>query len=134
MPGSYVPHILSLLLNHLLTTNPQTDPVRPYINWAVKAGFGVIDVNIPFHITDPEGEDSYAPALPQSSATDPDSIENQCKELLCYLWDNYITGYDVKTIVIVGVGNAYIGAKQLLISRGSSPPPPPLSPSSSPTH
>jgi hypothetical protein len=51
------------------------------------------------------------------------SIESQTKELLCYLWDNYLEGYASNSIVVMGVGDAYIGAKQLLLNRGKSLPP-----------
>ena len=90
------------------------------MQWATTAGYGIIDVNVPSHITDPTSNDSFTAPLPQSSLTDPESIENQTKDLLCHLWDHFIAGYACDTIVVMGVGNAYIGAKQLLISRGTS--------------
>lgn len=34
-----------------LTDFPKADGLKQYINWAVKAGFGVIDVNVPKHLT-----------------------------------------------------------------------------------
>lgn len=40
------------------------------------------------------------------------------KELLCYIWDNYLEAFDCNSIAIMGVGDAYLGAKQLLTSRG----------------
>ena len=41
----------------------------------------------------------------------------QTKELLCYLWDNYLEGYSTNKIVLMGVGESYCGIKMLLTSR-----------------
>lgn len=38
---------------YALTCLIKTDVTKTYVEWAVKHGFGVIDVNIPEHITDP---------------------------------------------------------------------------------
>ena len=126
MPGSYVTLFLSplSLIQRRYSSNkaPQNDGVLPYIKWAVSSGYAVMDVNIPIYITDPQSKNSYISPLPQSSAADAPSIENQTKDLLCYLWDNYITGYACNSLVVMGVGDAYLGAKQLLISRGLSSP------------
>lgn len=44
------------------------------------------------------------------------------RELVCYIWDNYLQLYDsVEEIFLMGVGNAYLGVKMLLISRGTFP-------------
>jgi len=37
---------------------------------------------------------------------------------MCYLWDNFIGLYDADEIFLLGVGNAYLGVKVLLINRG----------------
>jgi histone deacetylase 6 len=43
---------------------------------------------------------------------------------MCYIWDNYIQLYDnVEDIFLMGVGNAYLGVKMLLISRCEFPLP-----------
>lgn len=43
----------------------------------------------------------------------------QIQELMCYIWDNYLQLYDnVDDIFLMGVGNAYLGVKLLLINRG----------------
>jgi hypothetical protein len=43
------------------------------------------------------------------------------RELVCYIWDNYLQLYDsAPEIFLMGVGNAYLGVKMLLISRGES--------------
>lgn len=34
-----------------LADSPKADGLKHYIDWAVKAGFGVIDVNVPKHLT-----------------------------------------------------------------------------------
>lgn len=54
-------------------------------------------------------------------------------ELMCYLWDNYLEGYESHDVVLMGVGYSYFGVKMLLTSRGESStpsypltPPPPL--------
>lgn len=90
-----------------------SDPVLPYIDWAIRAGFGVLDVNIPSHLTSP-GESSFSSKLNEAE------LNLQTKDLLCYLWDNYLEGYASNCIVLMGVGDAYLGVKQLLTSRGKS--------------
>lgn len=53
------------------------------------------------------------PYLPKSSETE---LQQQTKELLCYLWDNYLENTRA-SVTLMGVGDAYLGVKQLLISR-----------------
>lgn len=53
--------------------------------------------------------------LPKSSETE---LQQQTKELLCYLWDNYLENTRA-SITLMGVGDAYLGIKQLLISRSN---------------
>jgi histone deacetylase 6 len=90
----------------------------PYINWAVANGFGVVDVNMPLHVSSPEDDEAFIPRPLESTK------EQQSKELLCYLWDNYLQLNDSASLTLMGVGDAYLGIKQLLISRGTSPIPP----------
>ena len=46
------------------------------------------------------------------------TLQAQIQELMCYIWDNYLQLYDgVEDIVLMGVGNAYLGIKMLLINR-----------------
>jgi hypothetical protein len=41
------------------------------------------------------------------------------QELVCYLWDNYLQLIEGEPeIFLMGVGNAYLGVKLLLINRG----------------
>lgn len=42
---------------------------------------------------------------------------------MCYLWDNFLQLYAADEIFLMGVGNAYVGVKLLLINRGKTRPP-----------
>ncbi|KAK1826405.1 hypothetical protein QBC39DRAFT_437986 [Podospora conica] len=45
------------------------------------------------------------------------------QELMCYIWDNCLQIYDgVDEIFLMGVGNAYLGVKVLLINRAPDQP------------
>ncbi|KAL2170900.1 hypothetical protein VTG60DRAFT_4304 [Thermothelomyces hinnuleus] len=89
-----------------------TDGVTRYIDWAIEKGFGVIDVNVPHYITHPEDTDAFIPRA------DERTLQAQVQELMCYIWDNYLQLYDsVEDIFLMGVGNAYLGIKVLLINR-----------------
>jgi histone deacetylase 6 len=72
----------------------------------------------------PNDRDAYIPTYLQAANNDPERatklIESQTKDLMCYLWDNYLDGYASNSIVLMGVGDAYLGVKQLLINRGIS--------------
>ncbi|KAI1815049.1 histone deacetylase [Poronia punctata] len=87
------------------------DGVAPYIDWAVKNNFGVVDANIPQYITHPEDLDAFIPRATERS------LQQQIQELVCYIWDNYLQLYDVEELFLLGVGNAYLGVKVLLTSR-----------------
>jgi histone deacetylase 6 len=109
----------------------QTDGVTRYIDWAIEKGFGVIDVNVPHYVTHPEvcilhdPNNRPSPILTQPQDTeaftpraDERAIQAQVQELMCYIWDNYLQLYDgVDDIFLMGVGNAYLGVKVLLINR-----------------
>ena len=101
------------------------DGISPYIDWAASNGFGVIDVNIPQYISSSTDTDPY---MPKSSEP---VLGQQMKELLCYLWDNYFEVNTASSIFLMGVGDAYLGIKQLLTSRGIYPSSLPLIPLSS---
>jgi histone deacetylase 6 len=45
------------------------------------------------------------------------ALQAQVQELMCYLWDNYLQLSDAEDIFLLGVGNAYLGVKMLLINR-----------------
>jgi hypothetical protein len=47
------------------------------------------------------------------------ALQAQIQELVCYVWDNYLQMYrGVEDLFLMGVGNAYLGIKVLLINRG----------------
>ncbi len=55
------------------------------------------------------------------------AIQEQIQSLICYLWDNFLQLSEADEIFLMGVGNAYLGVKVLLINRGEHPEtPPPL--------
>ena len=83
----------------------------PYIDWAIENNFGVIDVNFPKEV--PKG--NVEPFLENSSEQD---IQAQFQELLSYLWDNHLQINPNAPIILLGVGDAYLGIRQLLTSRG----------------
>ncbi|KAL1862883.1 hypothetical protein VTK73DRAFT_6584 [Phialemonium thermophilum] len=88
------------------------DGVIQYIDWAIGQRFGVIDVNVPQYITRPEDTEPFIPK------SDERMFQAQIQELMCYLWDNYLQLYEAADdIILMGVGNAYLGVKVLLISR-----------------
>lgn len=49
-------------------------------------------------------------------------LKQQVSALVCYLWDNYLQMYDFEELIVMGVGNAYLGVKVLLINRGEQHP------------
>ncbi|KAH6717606.1 hypothetical protein BKA61DRAFT_289348 [Leptodontidium sp. MPI-SDFR-AT-0119] len=91
-----------------------TDGLLPYIDWAIKHGFGVMDINIPQHIS------QHTDADPYSDKSSESQMAKQLKELLCYLWDNYFELNPDASLTLMGIGDAYFGIKQLLISRPST--------------
>ncbi|RDL33974.1 Arginase [Venustampulla echinocandica] len=82
----------------------------PYVDWAIANGFGVIDINFPREIKPTDNQ----PYLPNSTEVD---IQQLSKDLLSYLWDNHLQLNISAPIVLLGVGDAYLGIKQLLTSR-----------------
>ncbi|KAK5660808.1 hypothetical protein OQA88_12176 [Cercophora sp. LCS_1] len=89
-----------------------TDGVMQYIEWATGKGFAVMDINVPHYITHSEDTVSFTPKA------DAKTLESQIQELMCYVWDNYLQLYEhAEDIFLIGVGNAYIGVKVLLINR-----------------
>lgn len=45
-------------------------------------------------------------------------LQEQIQQLVCYLWDNFLQLFETDEIFLMGVGNAYLGVKVLLINRG----------------
>ncbi|KAJ4127253.1 Histone deacetylase hda1 [Fusarium equiseti] len=87
------------------------DGVTDYIDWAVDQRFGVMDINIPAYVTHDEDSDAHVPNFKEQALTE------QIQTLVCYLWDNHMQLYEADDIFIMGVGNAYLGVKVLLIQR-----------------
>ncbi|KAK0626111.1 histone deacetylase A-like protein [Immersiella caudata] len=89
-----------------------TDGVTQYIEWAVINGFGVIDINVPRYVTHPEDMDAFTPR------PDERTLQAQVQDLVCYVWDNYLQMYrGIEDLFLMGVGNACLGIKVLLINR-----------------
>ncbi|KAK3387244.1 hypothetical protein B0H63DRAFT_431113 [Podospora didyma] len=89
-----------------------TDGVLKYIEWAVENKFGIVDVNVPQYITYPSDTDPFIPRMEEKT------LQAQVQELMCYIWDNHLQLYDgADDIILMGVGNAYLGIKMLLINR-----------------
>lgn len=57
--------------------------------------------------------------MPYTPDVEEKQLEAEIKELICYLWDNYIQLYEnADEVFIMGVGYAYLGIKMLLLNRG----------------
>lgn len=57
--------------------------------------------------------------MPYTPDVEEKQLEAEIKELICYLWDNYIQLYEnADEVFIMGVGYAYLGVKMLLLNRG----------------
>ncbi|KAI1931621.1 Histone deacetylase hda1 [Ophidiomyces ophidiicola] len=87
------------------------DVVKDYIEWAVKKGMAVIDVNVPKHIT-------------RSDVATTDKYEGEdrnrgqlSEELAVYLWENYIEPNEATNIFFMGVGDAFMGLANLLANK-----------------
>ncbi|KAL7275395.1 Histone deacetylase hda1 [Rhizina undulata] len=80
-----------------------------YVHWAVEAGFGVIDVNIPRDLT---GSELIGNMQPMKY-----DVTKQAEELCTYMWDNYLELTDATKIFFIGVGEAYEGLVHLLSHR-----------------
>ncbi|KAF1990579.1 hypothetical protein K402DRAFT_417366 [Aulographum hederae CBS 113979] len=70
-----------------------------YIEWCIKHGFGVLDINLPKQYT-ANGDTEYA--YPEDN-----SQSDLIPELMIYLWDNYIATSEASSILFMGVGSAY---------------------------
>ena len=96
-----------------LADGTKADESKGYIAWAIDHDFGVIDVNIPEHITEENDFGAHTIA-------DSDQAKKQAEKLAAYLWENYIEPNDNEQIFFVGVGNAFHGLVRLLCDRGAS--------------
>jgi histone deacetylase 6 len=96
----------------------QSNAIKPYIDWAIRNGFAVMDVCLPQQLPkDGLGEiiDSYTPKSSEHVVT------MQCKELIIYLWENWLELIGNTSITLMGVGDANLGIKQLLQAKGTFP-------------
>lgn len=64
-----------------------------------------------------------APHTSHTTGAEDARLEAEVKELICYLWDNYIQLYDAEDVFIMGVGYSYVGIKMLLLNRSEASPP-----------
>ncbi|EZF22576.1 hypothetical protein H112_04632 [Trichophyton rubrum D6] len=86
------------------------DNVKDYISWAVEHNVGVIDVNIPKHISEADQNSrSYERESPNRAL--------YSEQLAEYLWENYIETNDTSRIFFMGVGDAFLGLANLLINK-----------------
>ncbi|GAO14901.1 hypothetical protein UVI_02007400 [Ustilaginoidea virens] len=110
-----VPSIRSLHASRLhdviRNAQRQVDGVTQYIDWAISENFGVMDINVSAYIAKDEDMDSFNPAHREKA------FQEQIQQLVCYLWDNFLQLYDTDEIFLMGIGDAYLGVKVLLINR-----------------
>ncbi|KAI9853167.1 MAG: Histone deacetylase hda1 [Thelocarpon superellum] len=83
------------------------DHLKFYLKWAADAGYGVIDVNVPQFVS--QLEDNQG----SSEEEEPLSVR-LTKELVGYLWENYIEVNSAKKLFVLGVGQAHSAAIHFL--------------------
>ncbi|KAJ9665365.1 Histone deacetylase hda1 [Coniosporium apollinis] len=88
-----------------------TDVTKTYVDWAVKQGFGVIDVNIPKHYTQDDDNAEYTESQSQESR------KALTREVATFLWENYIEPENATHIFLMGIGTAYLGVLDLISSH-----------------
>lgn len=121
-----------VLLDMDLTKCKQRDGTERYIEWAYSKNFGIMDINVPRYslvssVALPSGwwrlTARMQDSVPFAPNGDDKRQETEIKELICFLWDNYLQLYNSENIIIMGVGYAYIGIKMLLLNRSDASPP-----------
>ncbi|KAK2852156.1 hypothetical protein FQN49_005312 [Arthroderma sp. PD_2] len=86
------------------------DNVKDYVSWAVEHNMGVIDVNIPKHISESDQKHrGYERESPNRAIFS--------EQLAEYLWENYIETNDATRIFFMGVGDAFLGLANILINK-----------------
>ncbi|KAL0633314.1 Histone deacetylase hda1 [Maublancomyces gigas] len=96
-----------------------------YIDWAVNKGFAVLDVNIPQALTMEDVRTPYLLGVGTGNLLKKGELAKkreydmmkQTEEICVYLWDNYIEIADARNIILMGVGDAYVGILYLLANR-----------------
>jgi len=91
------------------------DPITKYIdafrNWTEQ--YEILDINVPANLPPVSGTNS-----PTNLQSPPYSnLEEHCRLLLCYLWDNFISISKAQSVVLIGVGSAFPAIHQLLLNR-----------------
>ncbi|KAJ5673297.1 histone deacetylase [Penicillium longicatenatum] len=86
-----------------------SDIQKDYVALAAEKGWGVIDVNVPMHIS----RDQSTGKFEDEDVNRPHATE----ELAAYLWDNYIDPSNATDVFFMGVGTAFYGVTSLLINR-----------------
>ncbi|CAI4036071.1 hypothetical protein SMKI_14G2880 [Saccharomyces mikatae IFO 1815] len=85
-----------------LSSSVIIDNCLDFIKWGLDRKYGIIDVNIPLSLFEP---DNYSGMITS-------------QEVLIYLWDNYIKYFPaVAKIAFVGIGDSYSGIVHLLGHR-----------------
>ncbi|MCJ1354248.1 MAG: Histone deacetylase hda1 [Icmadophila ericetorum] len=87
-----------------------SDFLQIYINWAVKQGFGIIDVNIPKYLTGLEDQET------DSDDETPKRVVSM-EDIAMYLWDNYIEPNEATNVFFLGIGEAYGAVLHILNTR-----------------
>lgn len=104
------------------------------IAWAIKQGYGVIDVNVPSLLSSPpapaifpprtaqgryeaETKPASASSSPPSLSEPPYSAVEEGTRLVRYLWDNYLELTDAKDILLVSIGTACHGLVNMISVR-----------------
>ncbi|KAL9033688.1 MAG: hypothetical protein Q9180_005813, partial [Flavoplaca navasiana] len=95
------PNIGRLTDAELANNNEQYDTLSLYREWAITAGFAVIDVNFPNHIANTDDIDELNLDKDYENAK---RIAER-NELAIYLWENYIELNESTAIFFVGVGS-----------------------------
>lgn len=71
-----------------------------------------MDINIPLNTDATHPAAGSYPSRPGIV-----EYESKMKELVTYIWDNFIELYDSHNVILMGVGDSYLGIKQLLTSK-----------------
>lgn len=87
--------------------------MKTYIDWAVGQGFAVMDVNLPKHVTDYEGNDTE-----YKETHSPEYRTREATKLLTYLWTNYIELYESEDIILMGTNIGHGAIVHFLRNNG----------------
>ncbi|THH11513.1 hypothetical protein EW146_g8016 [Bondarzewia mesenterica] len=84
------------------------DVSKQLVEWVRQEGFALLDINL-FPKPPSVREFTYVSRSPEEYA----------REILTYLWDNYVTLSNAKRIILVGHGPGVIGLAQLIDARST---------------